>query len=834
MRSKVMKWLLPVVALFIVNVIYFYPAVQGQKLVQDDILLGKAKGKAITDYREAHGEEPLWTNAMFSGMPTFQLSIKYPNNWLSHVQSTISTVLINNSGVYIIASIMIGMFFLLRTYKVDPWLSVAGAIAIGFSAFFIISLAAGHNAKVRTAIYIAPVLMGVLLTLRGKELLGFALTALMVGLNIHSNHFQITFYTTFIILPILVVYGIQMYREGAFKAYIRRSLFLAAAAVIGIGPNIGNLWSTMSYTKETMRGGHTALVEQEEADGTKKDATATSEGLSFDYAMGWSMTKAETFNLFIPMFAGGGAKEDYSGTDFYKKITGGRDLPAQQKEQFNGLMGSTFYWGESMTNGSYYIGAVIMFLFVLGLFVVRGPTRQWVVASIVIALFFAWGKHFEVFNRFVFENLPFYNKFRVPSYSVVVLCVVIPFFGILGLQQFINMVKENSELAKKKLMSALYVAGGVALAIAIAGPMLFDMTGARDAQMINYWKQLQMPLSVNDLQDVRGSLMRSSAIITLVYVLLTFGALYLYLKGKLKAQVLTVAVVGLVLIDMWSYDKDQLNADSFVDSSRYLNEFNMTQADQIILKDKDPHYRVWDSSQGLTSDSRTSYYHKSIGGYHGAKLARYQDLIDEQLSKGSMAAFSMLNTKWIIFENNQQLMAQPNKEACGNAWFPTEAIWANGPIEEMGSLSNFAPKSQVVVDASLKAELESYIQLDTNANNTIALTSYDPKEMVYTANVTGKDALAVFSEVWYDAPGQPWKLYVDGVETPLYRVNYLLRSAVIPSGQHELVMRFEPTTYYAGEKIDLVFSIILFLAVAGAIAWEWKNSKTEKPASEVE
>lgn len=831
MQSKVLKWLLPIVALVIVNLIYFYPALQGKQLVQDDILLGKAKGKEVVDYREATGEEALWTNSMFSGMPTFQLVIEYPNNWLTYVQSVIRTVLVKNSSIYIIASMMLGMFFLLRTHKVDPWLSVAGGIALGFSAFFIISMAAGHNAKVRTAVYIAPIVMGVLLTLRGRQLIGFALTALMVGLSINSNHFQITYYTAFIILPIIVVYGIEAFKKKEMPVFLKRSLILLAAAIIGVGPNIGNIWSTMSYTKETMRGGHTALVENDESAAAQ---TTTEDGLSFDYAMGWSMTKSETFNLFIPMFAGGGTKEDYSGTDVYSDITGGRRLNDQQAEQFNSLFGSTFYWGESMTNGAYYLGAVVFFLFFLGTVVVKGKTRQWIIASLIIALFMAWGKHLEFFNRFLFENLPFYNKFRVPSMSVVIICVLIPFMGFLGLQRWIELSKKSKEEAKKKLFLAFYITGGIALFVALLGPIFFDLKGDNDGRMLDYWQRLQMPMDASVLTDTRASLMRQSAMVSLVFSALTFGALVLFNRGKLKAPVLAGVILALVMFDLWSFDKDHLNKDSFVEAKDYLDDFRPTRADQFILKDSDPHYRVWNSTTPLASDSRTSFYHKSVGGYHGAKLARYQDLIDQQLSKNNLNAFNMLNTKWIIYETqNGELMADANPRAAGNAWFPKEIIWADGPVEEMNALTDFNASQQVVVDESLRDVIEGTVRNDSTINNTISLNGYDdPKEMVYTANVQGGPSLAVFSEIWYDAPGQPWKLYVDGEEVELHRVNYLLRSAVIPEGEHEIIMRFEPKTYYAGEQIDLVFSIIIFLAIGGAVFFEIKKSKQKPTTSE--
>lgn len=820
MIQKNLKWLLPIIVLFITNVIYFYPAFQGKKLMQDDIILGQAKGKSIVDYREATGEEPLWTNSMFSGMPTFQISTKYPNNWISYAQEVISTVLIQNSSIYMIASIMLGMFFLLRSYKVDPWLSVIGAIAIGFSAFFIISMAAGHNAKVRTAAYIAPTLIGVLLTLNGRQILGFAVTALGLGLSINSNHFQITFYTGLIILCILAVYAIQAVRTKELTAFIRRAAVLAAAAVLGVGPNIGNLWSTLSYTQETMRGGHTALVENNPSE---SDGNSTSSGLSFDYAMGWSMTKAETFNLFIPMFAGGGAMESYESTDLYQQIAR-PGANAAQKEQINRAIGSTMYWGESMTNGSYYIGATVFFLFVLALFTVKGATRQWVVASIVLALFLGWGKHLSWFNEFIFNNFPLYNKFRVPSMSVVILCVVIPFYGLVGLSEWMKQKKEDVALAKKNLMTSFYIGGGLALAIALIGPALFSMEGANDARMLGFWQQNGLQLSIDDLIDERGALMRTSAFKSFLFMASVFGVLFLYLRNTLQLKYATIALLSLVVLDLWSFDKDQLNEDSFVEDRNYLADYNPTSADQLILKDNDPHFRVWNTGAGLTSDSRTSFYHKSIGGYHGAKLARYQDLIDNQLSQGNLPAFNMLNAKWFIVQGqNNQPTAQVNINAAGNAWFPEEVIWANGPMEEMEALTDFNASLQVVVDESLRGQVEGAIRSDSTFLNEIQLTSYDPKEMTYEAVVEKNPALVVFSEIWYDAPNQEWKLYSGDTEIEMIRVNYTLRAAVLPAGRHELTMRFEPKTYYMGEKIDLVFSILLLLSIAGAVFVEWKK-----------
>ncbi len=366
-------WILPVIALLVVNYIYFFPVLTGKVITQDDIIMGIAKGKEIVDYRAANNDEPLWTNSMFSGMPAFQISTEYPNNWLTQVQKVIVVLGGKTSSIYIIAALMIGFYFLLLSFNVNPWLAVVGSIAFGFSAFFIISFAAGHNSKVRTAAYMAPLIMGVLLVYRNKLLAGFALTALFLGLSIKSGHFQITFYTGIIVLSIMGAYKIEAWRTKTFGTYLKQSAVLGVAAILAIGPNIGNLWSTYAYTQETMRGGSSELVANEESKG----------GLDFDYAMMWSYGVGESFNLMVPNLMGGGAKQSYEGTethDFLKRTFQGQGMSAKKAEETaNQYSGSFMYWGnQSLVNGGYYVGAIVFFLFVFGVFIslyklVSGP-----------------------------------------------------------------------------------------------------------------------------------------------------------------------------------------------------------------------------------------------------------------------------------------------------------------------------------------------------------------------------------------------------------------------------------------------------------------------------
>jgi len=824
LRTASRSWLYPVLALIAVNLIYFAPVVfQGKQIPQDDIKLGIAKGKEIVDYRAEKGEEPLWTNAMFSGMPTFQMSTFYPNNVLRYIEIGLQKALVHESGVYIVALLMLGFFFLLRGEKVDPWLSVAGAVAFGFSAFFIISLAAGHNAKIRTAAYMAPLVLGVLLTYRGRTALGFFVAALATGLSIQSNHFQITYYTAIPVLAVSIAYLVAAIKEGSAKQWVLRSALLLAAAVVGIGPNIGNLWSTYAYTKATMRGGHSDLTPV--ADSTATAPAAKAEGLDFDYAMSWSYGVTESLNLFIPNLMGGGAKQDYSSTKTYETLSrifqqqglGGERL----RETVNQYSGSFLYWGDqSLVNGAYYLGAVAVFLFVLGLLTVRGTTRNWVLGALLASLVLAWGKNAEFINRFLFETLPLYNKFRVPSMALVVAFLTVPYLGFVGLQQWIS-GDLSADQKQRTLLMAAGISGGIAALVALLGPALFSLEGLNDANLG------QQGFDLGIIEEDRANLMRSSAWRSLLFVLAATGLLWLQLKGRVKPAVFAAALVGLVVADQWTFDRDQLGSDDFVSEREFNAAFAPTPADEFILKDTDLHYRVYNTTAGLTSDSYTSYFHKSIGGYHGAKLARYQDLIERQLSQGNIAAFSMLNTKWVIMQDQQSgvMQAQPNMSACGNAWFPAEIRQVANADEAMAALSGFDPMQTAIVEQGVDAERLMNSQApDSTAR--ITLTTYDPKVMTYAVEGLTSNSTAVFSEVFYEVPGQRWVATADGVEIPVARVNYVLRAAVIPAGTKEVEFRFEPETYTTGSMLDGGFSMLLLASLGFALWTEFKRRRS--------
>ncbi len=818
-KKHLFAWILPSLILLATTAVYFAPVVFGDKqIAQDDILMGLAKGREIVEFRAENQAEPLWTNAMFSGMPTFQIATDYPNNGLSYVQGFLSTLLIEKSGIYIIVSLMIGFFALLRSEGVRMPLAVVGALAFGFSAFFIISLGAGHNAKIRTAAYMAPLLMAVLLTLRGRLWLGFALTALFTGLSIHANHFQVTYYTAIPVLAMIVAFLVAAIRQGEIAQWAKRTGLLAAAALLGMGPNAGNLWSSYAYTQESMRGGHSALAE---GDGE------TSQGLDFDYAMSWSYGIGETVNLFVPNATGGGSKQSYDGSqtvDFLTQNFQGQGMGRAQAERTaNQYAGQILYSGDqSMVNGAYYIGAIVFFLFILGLFLVRGPLLWGSLGALVLALLMAWGKNASWFNEFLFHHLPLYNKFRVPSMALVVAFVLVPLLGFKGLEALLAKEKED---ATKLLLRALYLSGGAGLLLWILGSSLLGLEGANDSIWAKQGFNLDMIL------EDRKALLRASALRSTLFIIGAAAAIWLHIQRKIKLEYLAVALGLLIIVDLWGFDKDQLGEEDLITTRNLEKQQEPSATDLFILKDSDPHYRVLNTTVSLTSDAYTSAFHKSVGGYHGAKLARYQDLINGQMSQGNMAVFSMLNAKWFIVDNGQNgTTAQMNPNAAGHAWFPSEMKLVKGANEAMAALSDFDPAVTAIFESDMISEdaAQDWVAKlplpgDSSAAPRIELTSYAPNKMVYTVSDLAKDQLAVFSEIFYEAPGQRWKATVNGEELDILRANYVLRAAVIPAGATEVIFEFHPDTYYTGEKIDLACSILLLLAVGGAVYAEQRR-----------
>lgn len=806
-KKSIIHHFISIFALIAVLLIYFYPTIQGKILVQDDITRSIATSKEARDFRADTGEEALWTNSQFGGMPTFQMNTEYPSNLMRYFEKGLKFYRILPDKTGLIFMLLLGFYFLLITLGVDKKISVIGAIAFGFSTFFIISLGVGHNSKLRSIGYIAPIIAGVLMTYKGKKLLGGAITAFTLALAINANHFQITYYLFLLLLVLASVYLFQAIQKKNTKDFFISSAILLLSALLSVGPNVSKLWTTYSYSGETMRGGKSELtVHKEKSKG----------GLDIDYALKWSYGKMESLNLLMPNFYGGSStKELNTSSNTYKKLVKNGVNKRQAKKYIERM---PIYWGEQQfTSGPTYLGAIILFLFLIGTFIIRGPTKWWIVIGSVLALMIAWGSNLMWFNQLMFEYFPMFNKFRAPSMALTIVCFTAPLLAMLALNKMLT--TENISKYWDKIKLSFYILGGLCLLFYLFGGSLFSFEGLSDDSL----KQQGWPIDA--IVSDRVNLLKSSAIRSLLLISLVFGLIWSYSKQKLSAN-LFIGIVGiLILADIWIVDKEYLGADNFHKASAKEKSYLPSVADQQILKDNDPNFRVFNLSVNPFTDALTSYHHKSVGGYHGAKLIRYQDMIDKHLSKQNMQVINMLNTKYLITQNKKtgQKQAQLNRTALGNAWFVNKILWAENADNEIDLLGDFNATNEVVIDSRYKDYFTKEIEINSS---TINLINYKPNHLTYKANVNNEHAFAVLSEIYYEGSGNDWQAYIDGNPVEHIRVNYLLRGMNIPNGEHIIEFKFSPPSYFVGEKISLVFSILVILLFFGALAVEFKPNRS--------
>jgi hypothetical protein len=807
--KKYLPHLIAILVFISLVLVYFNPIIEGKIIVQGDILQSRGMSKFITDYRAANGEEALWIPTMFSGMPSFQTSIEYPSNIIGHIDKLITFGIPHPFGM--LATMMLGMYILLLALNVNPKIAAIGAFAVAFSTFMIIGLEAGHNAKIKAIAYVAPVIAGVLLSFRGKLITGLPLTAIALGLMINCNHIQITYYLIFILLFVGIFEFVHYLKEKKTLEFFKISIFLVLAAILGAGTNVSRLWSTYDYGKETIRG---AVSELTQEDGSKKQG-----GLDKDYAFNWSNSMFETLNLLIPNSTGGSSGEALDeNSNVYKTFI---KLGVPKNQASNIVKQLPTYWGEQpFTSGPYYSGAIIVFLFVLGLFLVDGRMKWWILAMTILSLMLSWGKNFESFNYWFFDNIPFYNKFRAPTMVIGIISIMLPLLGMLGLQKIYNKEFDKSKF-QKQLIYSVGIVGGICLFFMLFAGSLFNFTSSSDLRL----EQAGWPAqAVDALMKDRKDMFFNDSFRSLFLVLLAAGTIYLFYIDKLKKELLVGLIAAGVFFDIWTVDKRYLNNDSFQAKNSYEKYFIPTQADQTILQDNDPHFRVVNLSVNTFNDASTSYHHRSIGGYHPAKLALYQDVIEKHLSKNNMQVLSMLDTRYFIVPDKESggKVAQRNPNAFGAAWFVREAIEVANADEEIEKLNELNLKQQLVYDARFKNYFSDY-KIDFDENAKIKLVTYEPSYIKYESSAA-TNQLAVMSDIFYSGNNH-WKAYLNGQETEFARVNYLLRGIKVPSGNNTIEFRYTPTPYILGEKISLAFSFILILAVGGAAVIGFKKKK---------
>lgn len=805
---------LAVIGIFIaICFLYFTPAWQGKVLYQHDVLQAQAGQKEILDIKARDGDMPLWTNSMFSGMPSYQVLMELPSNITTYLLQGFKAVFPHPIDVVLLY--LVGAYLLFSVLNVRPWLAAVGAAAFAFSSYNFIYIEAGHANKTYAIAFMAPILAGILLAFRGKYLWGSVLLALAMALEIRVNHIQVTYY---LLLAVLILVGIEAYRairEKRLLPFAKALAFQAAAVAVAIAVNASLLWPTYEYSKETLRGKSNLKTE---------NAQRADEGVSREYAYDWSQGVGESLTFLIPNAYGGGMSTQLDEQSNVAKALSNHGYSPQAAVNF------PTYWGEKQfTSGPWYFGAGIVFLFVLGLVIVKGPLKWWLAGTTLLVLLLSFGRHFPVVSDLFFNYFPMYNKFRAVESILVIATLLIPILAVLAVNEMITSGTKIKNL-DKKVLYVLYGVGGLTLLVALLPDVFLSFKSSQHQNMIQqYAQQLRDNSFANELMAAlvkdRAALARADAFRSLLFIVITFALVWLLAKNKIKSQTVVILLGLVTLVDLWGVDKRYLNDERFADKLQVNRQFiQEREVDKLILMDKDPNYRVLDLTTSPFQDARTSYFHKSIGGYHAAKLMRYQELIERQFSNAiNEDVLDMLNTRYVITRDGDQKSEriQRRNTAAGNAWFVEKVTFVKDNEEEMQAINGFDPRKEAFIHEEFKSSLDEK-RLSRADNASIALTSYRPDRLVYEYSAP-RDAMAVFSEVWYD---KGWKAYVDGEERPILRANYVLRAMQLPGGNHKVEFKFEPQSYHLGETISLIASILLVVGLGVTI---WLETKQKLP-----
>lgn len=828
--KKLLPDLIAILAFVLLSFAYFFPAdIENRILFQHDTAAGAGAGQEVKEYYEQTGERSRWTNSLFGGMPMYQIAPSYDSTKsLQWVQKAYQLFL--PDYVCLTFMLMLGFYILLRVFGIPVWLAGLGGIMWAFSSYFFILISAGHIWKFITLAYVPPTIAGIVLAYRGKLLWGGILTALFVALQITSNHVQMSYYFFFVILFFVGAYFEKAWRTKTLPQFFKASAVLIVAALVGIAANVSNLYHTYAYSKETMRG-KSELVQTGDA------AKQTSSGLDRDYITQWSYGIDETLTLLVPNFKGGASAA----------LSQSETAMSKANPMYSSLYGSlTQYFGtQPMTSGPVYVGAFVLFLFVLGCFIVKGPLKWALIGTTFFSIVLSWGKNFMPLTDFFIDNVPLYNKFRAVSSILVIAEFTIPLLAIFALKRLLE-EPEILKQEKKPLGISLLLTAGIALLLAVApGSIGSGYVPAQEAQMLqNAVNQQMIPANelsgiLANLGEMRAELVSSDALRSFIIIGIGCSLLWLYASGKLRSSLTIAGITILCLADMWGVNKRYLNDAQFVPHSIRTETFTKTNTDELILQDTSLDYRVLNFATSTFDDNNTSYWHKSVGGYHPAKLRRYQEMIEHHISPEMQAAYkaiataggemdsvdankfrvlNMLNTKYFIFPAGQQRQTVPilNPHAYGNAWFVNKVQYVNNANEEIDALDSIIPTETAVVDARFKDVLKGTTESYKDSLSSIRLTSYAPNRLTYETN-NAQDGIAVFSEIYYP---DGWHVTIDGQPAELARADYILRTMYVPAGQHTIEMRFDPTSLHVTEGIAygalalLVIGIIVAVLIA--------------------
>lgn len=828
--KKLLPDLIAILAFVLLSFAYFFPAdIENRILFQHDTAAGAGAGQEVKEYYEQTGERSRWTNSLFGGMPMYQIAPSYDSTKsLQWVQKAYQLFL--PDYVCLTFMLMLGFYILLRVFGIPVWLAGLGGIMWAFSSYFFILISAGHIWKFITLAYVPPTIAGIVLAYRGKLLWGGILTALFVALQITSNHVQMSYYFFFVILFFVGAYFEKAWRTKTLPQFFKASAVLIVAALVGIAANVSNLYHTYAYSKETMRG-KSELVQTGDA------AKQTSSGLDRDYITQWSYGIDETLTLLVPNFKGGASAA----------LSQSETAMSKANPMYSSLYGSlTQYFGtQPMTSGPVYVGAFVLFLFVLGCFIVKGPLKWALIGATFFSIVLSWGKNFMPLTDFFIDYVPLYNKFRAVSSILVIAEFTIPLLAIFALKRLLE-EPEILKQEKKPLGISLLLTAGIALLLAVApGSIGSGYVPAQEAQMLqNAVNQQMIPANelsgiLANLGEIRAELVSSDALRSFIIIGIGCSLLWLYASGKLRSSLTIAGITILCLADMWGVNKRYLNDAQFVPHSIRTETFTKTNTDELILQDTSLDYRVLNFATSTFDDNNTSYWHKSVGGYHPAKLRRYQEMIEHHISPEMQAAYkaiataggemdsvdankfrilNMLNTKYFIFPAGQQRQTVPilNPHAYGNAWFVNKVQYVNNANEEIDALDSIIPTETAVVDARFKDVLKGATESYKDSLSSIRLTSYAPNRLTYETN-NAQDGIAVFSEIYYP---DGWHVTIDGQPVEPARADYILRTMYVPAGQHTIEMRFDPTSLHVTEGIAygtlalLVIGIIVAVLIA--------------------
>lgn len=795
--SKFLPHLAALAIFFCLSFGFNAPVFQGKTISQNDIQQALSASQEVIKFKKETGETSLWNNSLFSGMPAYVYMAKSQTNIFFKIY-TWKRFFPKPANYFLF--FLIAYFLMFVLIGVDPWLSIIGAVGFTFVTYNVAIVEAGHAYKVMALVYTALMIAGVIRTYRGDYAIGASVFLIGFGVQLASYHYQITYYIG-MMLGLYVLFELfGAIREKTLPTFLKSTAILALASLLAIGTSASKMWTTLEYSKVSTRG-------ESELNGEE------SSGLDKDYAFGWSHGIGETFSLLIPGMMGGSSQEELSAdSELFQDL---RKKGARIKAPFP----APLYWGDMpFTSAPFYFGSIMCFLFLLGCFLVKGRMKWWLISSTLMFMLLSWGKHLPLLSDVLFNYLPMYNKFRAVNTMMVIAQITASILAILALD---NILKEK--VSKAEVKRALMVAGGICAGTCLVfwtmGASFFDFVSPGDARLE------QAGFDLGALTDDRIALLKKDSLRSLVFVLLGLAILWLQNIGKVTWKVWVPVLGFLISADILGVDKRYLNENDFVTKRKASKPPVKSKADIDILKDTDPNFRVVNLAGNPFNEATTSYYHKSIGGYHAAKMRRYSDLIDAHLSQNNQEVFNMLNTKYFIraeADGNQSALKNPG--AYGNAWFVNSVKWVSSADEELAALGSETLRTSAIVDERYRSMLDKD---QFTGMGTVDLVDYKPNHLTYNTN-TSSDELLVFSEIYYNN-GKGWQAYLDGKAVDHLRVNYVLRGMPVPSGKHTVEFKFFPRSYYTGEKISLGCSIlsVLFICGMGYTAFRRKNLSTE-------